>query len=263
MTLVSATLVALDALRAHKGRTALTSLGIVIGVAAVIALVAAGEGARHKLEERLDTIGRAMILVRAGTRTHQALIADYTPLTTADADAIRAQAGAYLAGVAEVQVTQRLATTREATTGVVVVGSTPDLQPIRRWQVESGRFYTAEDLRRRAAVCLLGTTARKRLFPDTPNPIGETVRIDRTLFRVIGLTAPKGRSATGEDQDDQLFVPLTTLQHRLVGAERVNLIVTAARSESLIPQAQTAIERALRQRHGLKPDAPADFEVSS
>jgi putative ABC transport system permease protein len=263
MTIVSATLVALDALRAHKGRTALTSLGIVIGVGAVIALVAAGEGARHKLEERLDTIGRAMILVRAGARTHTATVADFVPLTAADADAIRKQAGVYLAGVAEVQITQRLATTREATAPVIVVGSTPDLKTIRRWEMAIGRFYTDEDVRRRSAVCLLGQTVRKRLFPDSPDPIGQTVRIDRTIFRVIGITAAKGRSATGEDQDDQVFVPLTTLQHRLVGAERVNLIIVSARSDALIPQAQAAIERALRQRHRLKPDAPADFEVSS
>jgi putative ABC transport system permease protein len=263
MTIVSATLVALDALRAHKGRTALTSLGIVIGVGAVIALVAAGEGARHKLEERLDTIGRAMILVRAGARTHTATVADFVPLTAADADAIRKQAGVYLAGVAEVQITQRLATTREATAPVIVVGSTPDLKTIRRWEMASGRFYTEEDVRRRSAVCLLGQTVRKRLFPDTPDPIGQTIRIDRTIFRVIGVTAAKGRSATGEDQDDQVFVPLTTLQHRLVGAERVNLIIVSARSDALIPQAQAAIERALRHRHRLKPDAPADFEVSS
>lgn len=263
MTLVSATLVALDALRAHKGRTALTSLGIVIGVGAVIALVAAGEGARHKLEERLDTIGRNMILIRAGARTHTATVADFVPLTAADADAIRKQAGVYLAGVAEVQITQRMATTREATAPVIVVGSTPDLRTIRRWEMAAGRFYTDEDVRRRAAVCLLGQTVRKRLFPDTPDPIGQTVRIDRTIFRVIGLTAAKGRSATGEDQDDQIFVPLSTLQHRLVGAERVNLMIVSARSEALIPQAQSAIDRALRQRHRLKPDAPADFEVSS
>jgi putative ABC transport system permease protein len=263
MTFLSAIRVALAALFAHKGRSALTSLGIVIGVGAVIALVAAGEGARHKLEERLDTIGRALILVRAGARTHQAAVADFTPLTAADAKDIRRQAGHFLSGVAEVQITQRLATTHEATAGVVVVGSTPDIRTIRRWEVETGRFYTDEDLRRRAAVCLLGHTVRARLFPDTPNPVGQTVRIDRTLFRVIGVTTPKGRSATGEDQDDQVFVPITTLQHRLVGAERVNLIITAARSEALIPQAQAAITRLMRQRHRLKPDQPADFEVSS
>src|SRR5205814_3438954 len=114
--------------------------------------------------------------VRAGARTHQAAVADFAPLTAADADAIRKRAGVYLAGVAEVQITQRLATTREATAGVVVVGSTPDLRPIRRWEVAAGRFYDDDDLRRRSAVCLLGQTVRKRLFPDTPDPIGQTIR---------------------------------------------------------------------------------------
>jgi putative ABC transport system permease protein len=263
MTIFSALRVALDALLAHKGRSALTSLGIVIGVGAVIALVAAGEGARHKLDERLATIGRALIIIRAGSRTNQMAVADFTPLTSADADALRRQAGPLLAGVAEVQVTQRLASTRYANAGVTVVGSTPDIRPIRGWEVAVGRFYTDEDLRRRAAVCLLGDTVRKKLFPDVQDPIGQAVRIDRTLFRVIGVTTPKGRSATGADQDDQVFVPLTTLQHRLAGEEKVNLIVAAARSEALLPRAQAEIERVLRQRHRLKPADPADFDVSS
>ncbi len=263
MTLPSTLRVALDALLAHKGRSALTSLGIVIGVGAVIALVAAGEGARHKLDERLATIGRSLIIIRAGSRTNQMAVADFTPLTAADADALRRQVGPLLTGVAEVQVTQRLASSRFANAGVTVVGSTPEIQPIRGWEVAVGRFYTDEDQRRRAAVCLLGETVRKKLFPDLPNPVGQTVRIDRTLFRVIGVTAPKGRSATGADQDDQVFVPITTLQHRLAGEEKVNLIVAAARSDALLPRAEHEIDRVLRQRHRLKPDAPADFDVSS
>src|SRR5262249_7619734 len=151
------------------------------------------------------TIGRALIIIRAGSRTNQMAVADFTPLTAADADALRRQVGPLLAGVAEVQVTQRLASTRFANAGVTVGGSTPEIQPIRGWEVAVGRFYTDEDLRRRAAVCLLGDTVRKKLFPDLSNPVGQTVRIDRTLFRVIGVTAPKGRSATGADQDDQVF----------------------------------------------------------
>src|SRR5262245_6994465 len=100
MTLVSATLVALDALRAHKGRSALTSLGIVIGVGAVIALVSAGEGARHKLDDRLATVGKSLIMVRAGGRTNQMAVADFAPLTSADADALRRQLATVLAAVA-------------------------------------------------------------------------------------------------------------------------------------------------------------------
>jgi putative ABC transport system permease protein len=263
MTFFSALRVALDALLAHKGRSALTSLGIVIGVGAVIALVSAGEGARYKLDERLATVGRAMIIVRAGSRTNQLAVADFTPLTAADAAALRRQVGPLLAGVAEVQVTQRMASTRTANAPVTAVGATPEIQSIRGWEMARGRFYTDEDLRRRAAVCLLGETVRQKLFADTPDPVGQTVRIDRTLFRVIGVTAPKGRSATGADQDDQIFVPLTTLQHRLAGEEKVNLIVAAAKSEALLPRALAEVERVLRQRHRLKPGDPADFDVSS
>ena len=263
MRLPSTIAVALDALVAHKGRSALTSLGIVIGVGAVIALVAAGEGARTKLDERLATAGKDLIMIRAGSRTNQMAVADFTPLSSADAEALRRQLGSLLTGVAEVQVTQRVATTGQTSTGVVVVGSTPDIERIRNWVVAYGRFYSAEDLRRCAAVCLLGDTVRKKLFPDVPNPVGRTIRIDRTLFRVIGVTAPKGRSATGADQDDQIFVPITTLQQRLAGEENINLIITAARSEEVLPAALREIDRVLRARHKLKPEAPADFEVTS
>jgi putative ABC transport system permease protein len=263
MTLTSTLRVALDALRAHKGRSALTSLGIVIGVGAVIALVSAGEGARAKLDDRLASIGKSIIIVRAGSRTNQMAVADFVPLTAGDADALRRQVGPLLVGVAEVQVTQRVAASRYAQAPAAVVGSAPDLKAIRSWEMALGRFYTAEDMRRRAAVCLLGETARQRFFPDVPNPVGQSLRIDRTMFRVVGVLAPKGRSATGADQDDQVFVPITTLQHRLVGEEKVNLIVAGAKNEAVLPRAEAEIERVLRQRHRLKPDGPADFDVSS
>lgn len=263
MTLGSTLRVALDALRAHKGRSALTSLGIVIGVGAVIALVSAGEGARSKLDDRLATIGKSIIIIRAGKRTNQIAVADVAPLTSGDADAIRRQVGPLLVGVAEVQVTQRLAATRFAVAPASIVGTTPEIQPIRSWEIAMGRFLTADDVRRRAAVCVLGDTARRKLFPDIANPLGQNLRIDRTMFRVIGVTVPKGRSATGADQDDQVFVPISTLQHRLAGEEKINLLVTAAKDEALLPKAQAEIDRTLRQRHKIKPDAPADFDVSS
>src|SRR4051812_38898115 len=125
MTALTAMRVALGALRAHKGRSVLTSLGVVIGISAVIALVAAGDGARCKLDERLDSIGKTMILLRAGVRTDQGAIADYTPLNAADARAIRRELTALLTGVAEVQMTHKLATTRHGSWPVMVVGSSP------------------------------------------------------------------------------------------------------------------------------------------
>src|SRR5947209_174849 len=135
MTLTSTLRVALDALRAHKGRSALTSLGIVIGVGAVIALVSAGEGARHKLDDRLASIGKSIIIVRAGSRTNQMAVADFVPLTSGDADALRRQVGPLLVGVAEVQVTQRVAASRYTQAPAAIVGSSPEIQAIRSWEM--------------------------------------------------------------------------------------------------------------------------------
>jgi putative ABC transport system permease protein len=263
MTLTSTLRVALDALRAHKGRSALTSLGIVIGVGAVIALVSAGEGARAKLDDRLASIGKSLIIVRAGSRSNQMAVADFVPLTAGDADALRRQVGQLLVGVSEIQVTQRVAASRYAQTPAAIVGTSPEIQQIRSWEMQFGRFYTNEDIRRRSEVCLLGDTMRKKLFPDIPNPVGQSIRIDRTMFRVIGVTAPKGKSPVATDQDDQIFVPITTLQHRLVGEEKVNLIVIAAKDDAFLNRAQSEIERVLRLRHKLKPDAASDFDVSN
>lgn len=261
--LLTAVQVALKALAIHKGRTVLTSLGIVIGVTAVITLVAAGDGARDKLDERLESIGKTMILIRSGVRTDQGAIADYVPLTAGDADAIRRRAEHLLTGVAEVQMTNRMAITRHGSRPVMVVGSTPQVQQIRNWKVARGRFYSADDHKKQAAVCLIGQTVKEQLFPDIADPVGQTVRIDRTTFRVIGVAASKGRSATGADQDDQVFVPLSTLQHKLVGEERVNLILAAARDEAQLEPAKDAIVKLMRDRHRLKPGDPADFDVSS
>jgi putative ABC transport system permease protein len=263
MSLIAAFRMASSALTAHAGRSLLTSLGIVIGIAAVIALVAAGDGAREKLDDRLASLGKTMILVRAGVRTDQGAIADFAPLTAADAAAIRRAAGRLVTAVAEVQMTSRLTTSKHGSWPTMIVGSTPDVQTIRNWTVSRGRFYTADDLCNQAPVCLLGRTVRDKLFPNGEDPVGQTVRIAGQSFRVIGLAAAKGRSATGADQDDQIFMPLTTLQKKLAGEEKVNLILAAARDESALPKAQDVIRSTMRARHKLKTGDPNDFDVSS
>src|SRR3989442_11774411 len=127
MSFLSAIRVALSALLVNKGRSFLTSLGIVIGISAVIAMVSAGSGAHYKLDERLESVGKNLILIRPGSRTGGGITADYTPLTSEDAAAIRKRAGAFLTGVAESQMTQRLVASRQGVHGTLVVGSTPDL----------------------------------------------------------------------------------------------------------------------------------------
>ena len=262
MNFLSAVRVALGALLVNKGRSTLTSLGIVIGISAVIAMVSAGGGAREKLDERLENVGKNLILVKAGAHTQNGSLADFKPLTNDDAAAIRKRVGNLLVGVAEVQVTQRTASTRTHNYSTTVVGSAPDMQKVRRWEVLHGRYYNQDDVKKQAAVCLLGQTVREKLFPDQPNPVGQLVRVDRLHLRVIGVLAPKGRLPTGGDQDDQIFVPLSTLQRKLVGEERVSIILTAVRAPEQIDRAKEEIYRVLREKHHVKAGAE-DFDVSS
>jgi putative ABC transport system permease protein len=263
MNLLSAIRVALEALLVNKGRSALTSLGIVIGISAVIAMVSAGSGARQKLDERLETVGKNLILVRAGARNQQGLVADFVPLTRDDADAIRKEVGSLLVGAAGVQTTRRLALTRTGKWPTDVVGVTPDLQRIRNWQVTEGRYVSEDDVKKMALVCLLGQTVRRKLFPGNDHPLGEWIRVDRLQLRVIGILGEKGRSPTGADQDNQVFVPITTLQRRLVGEERIGLVLAAAQSEAVIDRAKAGIVRVMRERHHIRPGAPDDFDVST
>jgi putative ABC transport system permease protein len=263
MSLLAAIRVALAALLVNKGRSALTSLGIVIGIGAVIAMVSAGAGAREKLDERLQTIGKNLILVRAGARTQQGIVADFVALSREDAEAIRKEVGSLLIGAAGAQTTQRLALSGTGKWATSVVGSMPDMEKIRNWQVVQGRFYNEDDVKKMAPVCLLGETARRHLFPYNPDPVGEWIHVDRLPLRVIGVLGGKGRSPTGADQDDQIFLPITTLQRRLVGEERIGLILAAARSEDVLEKAKQEIIRVVRQRHRLRPGAADDFDVST
>src|SRR5262249_3816355 len=149
------------ALLVNKGRSALTSLGIVIGISAVIAMVSAGSGARSLLDSRLESVGKNLILIRAGARTQQGIIADFVPLSSDDANALRKRLGPLVTGVAESQMTQRLISTRTGNHPTVLVGSVPDLQQIRNWKVTHGRFYTFDDVKKEAAVCLIGATVHR------------------------------------------------------------------------------------------------------
>jgi putative ABC transport system permease protein len=263
MSFFSAIRVALGALLVNKGRSVLTSLGIIIGISAVIAMVSAGSGARYFLDKRLERVGKNLILVKGGGRTQQGIVTDFTPLKADDAAAIRRQVGPLLLGVAESQMTQRVVSSRYANHGTVLVGSTPALRDIRNWNMSYGRFYTDEDVRNGAPVCLLGQVARKKLFPDRPDPIGEAVRIGHVQLRVTGVLEEKGRSPTGADQDDQIFLPITTLQRKVTGDEKLNLILTAAKEERMIDKAKEEIVKVMRDRHHLKPGANDDFDVSS
>jgi putative ABC transport system permease protein len=262
MGILAAIRVSLGALLVNKGHSILTSLGIVIGIAAVIALVSAGSGAREKLDERLGSVGKNLILIRSGARTQQGLIADSAPLTLRDADAIRREVGPLLVAVAPSQLARRVVASRTGQWPTSIVGATPEIQRLRQWRPVRGRFMNEEDAKSVAPVCVLGDTVRRHLFPDIDNPVGEWLQVSYVRVRVIGALEAKGRSPTGADQDDQIFVPLTTLQHRITGEDRIMLILTAARSADLLEVATEEVTRVMREQHGVRP-GNEDFDVST
>jgi putative ABC transport system permease protein len=262
MSLLSSLHIAFGALLVHKGRSVLTSLGIIIGISAVIAMVAAGDGVRHKLDERMGTLGKNLLLIRAGARTKSGAISDPTPLTRDDAAAIRKQAGHLLTGVAEVQLTQRTASTRTRNWPTLVCGTTTDMQAVRQWALATGRFFSDSEVNEAAPVCVLGRTVRQKLFPNDPAPLGQSVRVDHLQLKIVGVLAPKGRNPAGADQDDEVFVPVTTLQRKLVGEDRINTILAGVKSEGLTPRAVEDVTRVLRRAHRVKP-GHEDFDVSS
>ena len=254
--------IALRALWVHKGRSFLTSLGIIIGIGAVIAMVSAGEGVQQKLDESMESVGKNLIVVRPGARSHSGVITDTTPLTRDDAALVRKQAAPFLKGVAEVELTHRLAVSHAADWSTLLNGTVPDLQTVRDWKTTSGRFFTPEETAEAADVCVIGQTVRSKLFPDDPNPLGRTVRIDALRLRVIGVLAAKGRNPAGSDQDDEIFTPITTLQRKLTGDDNVSTILAAARSEGVLGPAQKAIDEAMRRAHRVK-EGSEDFDVST
>jgi putative ABC transport system permease protein len=262
MGLLAAMRVAFGSLLLHKGRSVLTSLGIVIGIGAVIAMVSAGDGVQRKLDERMATVGRNLVLIRAGARTKTGAVADSTFFTKEDANAIRKQVGPLLNGLAEVQLSQREVATKSSHWKTLLCGTTPDLAVVREWKLSGGRFLSADEVARADPVCVIGNTVRKELFRDDSDPIGQSVRVDRLQLRIVGLLAPKGRDPIGTDQDDEVFLPLSTLQRKVVGEEKVGMMLAGVKSEALTPPTVEQIGRVLRQTHKVKNGSP-DFDISS
>jgi putative ABC transport system permease protein len=262
MNLLTALRIALNALVIHKGRSALTSLGIIIGTGAVISMVSAGGGARQKLDERLDNVGKTLIVIRAGSRTQNGTLADIKPLTNDEATLLRSRLKSSTLGLAEVQATMRTVSTRTRNCVTMIVGTSPDMQKVRSWVVTKGRFITDEDLKKQAAVCVMAETVREKLFPDMPNPVGQVIRVDRLQLRIIGILEAKGRSPIGGDQDDQIFVPLNTLQRKLVGDENLSMLLTSVDSVDKLDKTKEEITRILSEKRRIKKGLE-DFDVSS
>ncbi|HKF29255.1 MAG TPA: ABC transporter permease [Candidatus Binataceae bacterium] len=217
------------ALKRNKLRALLTMLGIFIGVAAVIAMVAVGEGARESVQAQIESLGTNLLIVLPGATTSNGVRAgsgSNSTLTVADADAIKKQARAVaLVSYLDRQVSQVVSGNRNWSTGIS--GTTPDYLKIRDWPVEEGRAFTNDDVRTAAPVCLLGQTVAANLFGQDQNPVGAEIRVKNFPLRVIGVLAVKGQSSYGQDQDDVVLIPFGTAERKVLGVSAPSILMNS------------------------------------
>ena len=254
--------VALDSLNRNKMRSILTMLGIIIGVGAVIAMVAIGQGAQHNIEEQIQALGTNVLIVYPGAQNVGGVrfaAGSQPTLTAEDADAVREDCPA-VAYIAPGVRTGGRAVYGNMNWGTGMQGTTPVYVEIRQWPVESGRFFTDSEVRAAARVCLLGQTVAKNLFEDQ-DPVGKIIRYRDAPWRVIGVMSPKGQNALGQDQDDMMLAPYTTVQKKVWRITYVHMILVSAVSQAMIPEAQRQISDLLRMRHKLPPWEEDDFTV--
>ncbi|OFW15122.1 MAG: hypothetical protein A3H29_08865 [Acidobacteria bacterium RIFCSPLOWO2_02_FULL_67_21] len=263
MSLFMTVRIAIRALRRNALGTALTALGMIIGVAAVIVMVAIGTGARTAIEQQIRSVGSNIVMVNAGAggfgpvRQGQGAV---TTLTPEDAGAIRGQLeGIRYASPALNTRSQIVAETTNWNTQVQ--GTSDELVELRSWPVQFGSFFSAADVRAAAKVVVLGSVARDQLFGAGADPTGASVRIHNQPFRVVGVLTSKGQAAFGQDQDDTAFIPFTTMQKRLLGVRHVSGIILSAEDDVPLDRMASEVTALLRQRHQLADAEVDDFMV--
>jgi putative ABC transport system permease protein len=261
MSILMTLRIALKALNRNKMRTALTMLGMIIGVGAVITMVAIGKGAQTTIEEQVKAAGTNMININAGNFSSGGVRmgqGNSTTLMPEDAEALRAVPGVqYVAAGANTR-SQVVAGNQNWSTQVQ--GTDVDLPLIRSWPAKYGSFFTPQDVSGAAKVAVLGTVVSDTLFGPDIDPTGEMIRLKTQPFKVIGVMASKGQSAMGQDQDDTIFVPYTTVIKKLQGQQHIQNITVSAATPDTAPVA-AAITETLRVRHKLMPGDPDDFMV--
>jgi putative ABC transport system permease protein len=246
----------------NKMRTMLTMLGIVIGVGAVIVMVAIGNGAQTQITNQIKNLGTNLIVVTAGSTAQGGAsqgAQTFNRLKVEDADAIRTQT-TLLSGVSPVIVTRTQVVGGSGNWRTEVDGVSTDYLTIRDWTIASGSPFTEDDVRSKRTVVLIGATVAKNLFADG-DPVGSDIRLGKTPFTVAGVLAPKGQTASGQDQDDVVLVPYTTAQSRLNGFSFLGQILASATSPATLAAAQDEIKGVMRDAHGLGGGQPDDFTV--
>jgi len=251
---VEAAKTALRALRANVFRAILTLLGIVIGVASVIAMLAIGDGAKQVVIDRISAMGSNLLLVRPGA-PNQRGFSNTATLVLADVNAIDKEVPNVLAAVPE-QSSNATLRYGESDYSSSILGTSSKFPLARQWKVQRGTFFTDEDEQEYATVAVLGQTVAKALFPGGEEPLGKFVLVNNLIFQVVGVMSTRGASPNGQDQDDVVLVPYATSQLRLSGQRFLRNVTVAVSDVSRIDETQSAVESLLAERHGV-----IDFQI--
>jgi putative ABC transport system permease protein len=258
---------ALRGIALSPGRNALTVLTMAFGVATLTVAAGASRAARRQVEANLARLGKNILVVSAGTT---AVVAGrrrqtkyVTTLTPADADAIRSQLSGKVNAVSPIQSKKLSIRRSNEVTAAVVVGTNSHYPEVRAAEIARGRFFRISEQRGRVRVAVLGRTVVDELYEDDEPVLGTLVRINRVPFRVIGLMAARGASLSGQDEDNQIFVPLPTALRRLFNQDHVATILVKFSARRHVEPAIESIRRLLRQRHHLRSGRPDDFTVQT
>jgi putative ABC transport system permease protein len=254
--------IALRALGRNKMRTILTMLGIMVGIGAVIAAVAIGQGGSSAIQAQLVALGTNLIWIEAGGKNVNGVRTGNggtKTLTVEDALAIKNEVPEIESVSPSVDGRVQVVYGNE-NWGTSYRGESPEYLEIRRWDLAEGAPFTEQDVEHATNVCLVGDTVVQTLFPHD-DPVGKTIRISNLPFLVAGVMAAKGQSTNGQDQDNFVIIPYTTAMHKLSGHNWLDDLYTSAVSPEAIPAAEAAISRLMRQRHKLLPSQPDDFNI--
>ncbi len=248
----------------NKMRTLLTMLGIVIGVAAVIVMIAVGNGASSSIQAQIKSLGTNMIVITPGSTSQGGAsqgAGSFNRLTIDDAEKLKRE-GTVFSGVSPVVFTFAQAIGNGSNWRTQAQGVATDFQEIRDWQTTSGDFFTDSDVRSMRKVVVLGNTVAQNLFPDG-DAVGQQIQLRNVPFTVIGVLEAKGQTASGNDQDDVALLPYSTLQSRLAGRQFIGQILVSTTSENDIPAAQSEVTAIMREAHKLNEAEPDDFTVKN
>jgi putative ABC transport system permease protein len=251
----------------NKVRTALTMLGIVIGIASVIAMVAIGQGASALIQDQINSMGRNLLMIRPGAASSSGFswgAGTIQTLTREDGDAIAKEVASVRAVAPAVRARAQAVYGSLNWTPQTIQGTSPSFMEVRDWDIDEGAFFTDQDVLSVSKVCVLGRTVAEKLFQGM-SPVGETIRIKNMPFRVVGILAKKGTSAMGSDQDDIILLPWTTVKRALQGSafNNVEVLYVTAVSAPAMADAMQEITALLRQRHRTPAGEDSDFQIQA